>query len=105
MLCLSRSLTCLHPLNCLFILFLQGLIKSAFKDIVSDEINKLMNLSSNDNLKISNSVTEVDDALWDYDGLPDAYQGDCEEMLLEMQHIFYEDLKGESATKGKTFNM
>ena len=81
------------------------MIKSAFEDIVSDEINKLMDLSSNGNLKISTSVTEIDDVLWEYDGLPDAYVGDCEEMLLEMQRIFYEDLKGEFAPKGKTFNM
>lgn len=78
------------------------MIKSAFKDIVSDEIKKLKDLSPNDNLKISNFDTEVNDALWEYDGLPDAYQGDCEEMLLEMQRIFYEDLKAESTTKGKT---
>jgi hypothetical protein len=38
--------------------------------------------------------------LWEYDGLHDAYQGECEEILLEMQKIFYEDLRDETTREG-----
>lgn len=41
-----------------------------------------------------------DDDIWEYDGLHAVYQGDCEEMLLEMQKIFYEDLAKEEFRKG-----
>lgn len=44
-----------------------------------------------------------DDMLWEYDGLHDAYQGECEEILLEMQKIFYDDLKSEQNGKGKVW--
>ena len=42
-----------------------------------------------------------DDILWEYDGLHAACQGECEEILLEMQKIFYEDLNSEQIGKGK----
>ncbi|XP_039001012.1 uncharacterized protein LOC120127077 isoform X1 [Hibiscus syriacus] len=75
-------------------------IKSAFRDIVSDELKKIKDSSISDSLeKSSNSVSEASDELWEYNGLQDAYQGECEEMLLEMQRIFYEDLRTE--TEGK----
>ncbi|KAI9178057.1 hypothetical protein LWI28_022200 [Acer negundo] len=77
----------------------KDLIKSAFQDIVSDELKKINNSSSNDSLKTSSPAPapapEADDMLWEYDGLRSAYQGDCEEILLEMQMIFYEDLRTE----------
>lgn len=41
-----------------------------------------------------------DDILWEYDGLHAAYEGECEEILLEMQKIFYEDLESEQIGKG-----
>ena len=44
--------------------------------------------------------TSTDDMIWEYDGLHTAYQGDCEEMLLEMQRLFYEDLRTEKTRKG-----
>ncbi|KAK8517890.1 hypothetical protein V6N13_128047 [Hibiscus sabdariffa] len=75
-------------------------IKSALQDIVSDELKKIKDSSTSDSLgKSSNSVSEASDELWEYNGLQDAYQGECEEMLLEMQRIFYEDLRRE--TEGK----
>ncbi|KAL0389196.1 UNVERIFIED_CONTAM: hypothetical protein Scaly_0276700 [Sesamum calycinum] len=43
--------------------------------------------------------TATDDMIWEYDGLHTAYQGDCEEMLLEMQRLFYEDLRTEKKEK------
>ncbi|KAK2647480.1 hypothetical protein Ddye_014969 [Dipteronia dyeriana] len=79
------------------------LIKSAFQDIVSDELKKIKNLSSDDSLNTSSPAPapapEADDMLWEYDGLRSAYQGDCEEILLQMQMIFYEDLLAEPARK------
>ncbi|KAG4139557.1 hypothetical protein ERO13_D07G201100v2 [Gossypium hirsutum] len=43
--------------------------------------------------------SQAPDELWEYSGLQDAYQGECEEILLEMQRIFYEDLRREPAEK------
>lgn len=40
------------------------------------------------------------DTLWEYDGLQNAYQGDCEEIMLEMQKIFYEDSREEPTGRG-----
>lgn len=50
------------------------------------------------------TIDDGHDALWEYDGLHTAYQGECEEILLEMQRIFYEDLRTEQATRGKLVN-
>lgn len=43
------------------------------------------------------------DIIWEYDGLPDSYEGDCEDILLEMQRIFYEDLKAEPNRTGTIY--
>ncbi|KAL6522256.1 hypothetical protein OROHE_016809 [Orobanche hederae] len=77
----------------------EDLIKSTLKDIVSDELRKIKEAppaGSPDSLL----GTTTDDMIWEYDGLPTAYQGDCEEMLLEMQRIFYEDFGAEESRKG-----
>lgn len=71
-------------------------MKTTFQDIVADEFKKIKD-SSLDEI----SGMTVDDALWEYDGPHTAYQGECEEILLEMQRIFYEDLRTEPATRGK----
>ncbi|KAF5746230.1 hypothetical protein HS088_TW06G00398 [Tripterygium wilfordii] len=63
-------------------------MRSAFQDIVSDELEKIKDSSAPDNLKISETNPEVNDVLWEYGGLHDAYQGECEDILLEMQRIF-----------------
>lgn len=81
-------------------LFLQEYIKSAFRDIVSDELKKIKSTSVADSLKTVHGAHEQADMLWEYDGLHNAYQGDCEEILLEMQRIFYEDLDSEQNRKG-----
>lgn len=73
-------------------------IMSAFEDIVSDELKKLKDSFLNDHLKISTTGSDVDDALWEYDGRESQDASDeCEreEILLEMQKIFYEDLRQE----------
>ena len=50
---------------------------------------------------LSTDAETSDDMIWEYDGLHEAYQGECEEILLEMQKIFYEDLENEQIGKGK----
>lgn len=91
----------LSPLNPLFYIFVQDLVKYDFQGIVSDELKNLKESSQSYSSKISNSVPCSDDLLWDYNGLHNAYQGECEEMMLEMQRIFYEDLRVESTRQGK----
>ncbi|RDX73658.1 RPA-interacting protein, partial [Mucuna pruriens] len=67
-------------LNCY--LWQEDIVKSAFHDIVSDEFNKMK---------------QSDELLWEYEGLPDTtYQGECEDIMLEMQRIFYQDLNSQS---------
>ncbi|KAE8685867.1 Detected protein of unknown function [Hibiscus syriacus] len=51
-------------------------MKSAFQDIVSDELKKIKDSSMSDSLGRSNSVSEASDELWEYNGLQDAYQGE-----------------------------
>ncbi|KAK1412700.1 hypothetical protein QVD17_34159 [Tagetes erecta] len=66
----------------------EELIKSTFQDILSDELRKMKETPKN-------CSETIDDMLWEYDGLHEAYQGECEEIMLEMQKIFYEDLESE----------
>ncbi|CAK9312059.1 unnamed protein product [Citrullus colocynthis] len=70
----------------------QDFIKSAFQDIFSDELKKIKDQSGNDYHNNLSSVPEAADVLWEYEGIQDAYQGEGEDILLEMQRIFYEDL-------------
>ncbi|CAN6558782.1 unnamed protein product [Malus baccata var. baccata] len=78
------------------------LIKSAFQDIVSAELEKIKESSLDENVRSSTSVPEANDMLWEYDGLTNVYQGDCEEILLEMQRIFYEDMTIHPTRKEET---
>lgn len=82
---------------------MQDLIKSTFHDIVSDELKKIKDSSLNGCLKFPTSSPEANDVLWEYDGLHNAHEGECEEILLEMQRIFYEDLTAEPTRKGETW--
>ncbi|XAR58805.1 hypothetical protein NMG60_11014353 [Bertholletia excelsa] len=77
-------------------------IRTTFQNIVADEFRKIKDLSMDEHYGALNSTSNVDDALWEYNGLQTAYQGDCEEILLEMQRIFYEDLKKGPTTRGKS---
>ncbi|CAN6693623.1 unnamed protein product [Malus baccata var. baccata] len=54
------------------------------------------------NVRSSTSIPEANDVLWEYDGLTNIYQGDCEEILLAMQRIFYEDLTTHPTRKEET---
>lgn len=87
----------------LFFYLLQDLVKSTFEDIVSDELKKIKDSSMNGCLKFPTSSPEANDVLWEYDGLHNAYEGECEEILLEMQRIFYEDRTAEPTRKGETW--
>lgn len=75
------------------------LLKSTFEDIVADEFNKIRDISVDENSGTLTSLSETDDPVWEYEGLHTAYQGECEEILLEMQRIFYEDTRTPPATK------
>ncbi|XP_052186224.1 uncharacterized protein LOC127797401 isoform X1 [Diospyros lotus] len=77
----------------------EEVIKSAFQDIVDDEFEKIQDSSLDGHLGILTSTPQIDDELWEYDGLQTSYQGECEEILLEMQRIFYEDLRTETTIK------
>ncbi|KAK7250426.1 hypothetical protein RIF29_32864 [Crotalaria pallida] len=82
----------------------KDVVRCAFKDIVSDELSKIKQHSSVSSTLLYNSSADIfisdshmdDDLLWDYnDGLHDTttYEGgDCEDILLEMQKLFYDDL-------------
>ncbi|XP_010679037.1 uncharacterized protein LOC104894487 isoform X2 [Beta vulgaris subsp. vulgaris] len=77
----------------------QESIKSAFEGIVSDELKKIKNQYS-DSSEFPSSLSGEDDVLWEYDGTQTANKGECEEILLEMQRIFYEDIRLELSEKG-----
>ncbi|VVB01383.1 unnamed protein product [Arabis nemorensis] len=73
----------------------KAIINSAFQDIVSDELKKIEDSSRNF------SVTpDSDDILWEYEGVKYDYEGDSEEILLEMQQMFYKDLLSETTVDG-----
>ncbi|XP_020229203.1 uncharacterized protein LOC109810201 isoform X3 [Cajanus cajan] len=56
----------------------EDIVKSAFQDIVSDEFDK---------------IKHTDELLWEYEG--PSHTTECQDILLEMQRIFYEDLKSQ----------
>ncbi|XP_057968622.1 uncharacterized protein LOC131158074 isoform X1 [Malania oleifera] len=76
-------------------------IQYTFQDIVSDELRKIQDSSPSGFLDISTSTAKDYDKLWEYDGVHSAYQGECEEIILEMQKIFYEDLRAEATRTEK----
>ncbi|CAA0825975.1 Unknown protein [Striga hermonthica] len=80
----------------------EDFIKSTLQDIVSDELQKIKEASPDGSLSPSLNIS-TDDMIWEYDGLHTACQGDCEEILLEMQRIFYEDLKTKESRKEPDF--
>ncbi|KNA15851.1 hypothetical protein SOVF_094370 [Spinacia oleracea] len=73
-------------------------LKSAFEDIVSDELNKIKNQHS-DASEVQTSLSGDDDILWEYDSHRTDDKAECEEILLEMQRIFYEDISLELSQK------
>ncbi|EOA17300.1 hypothetical protein CARUB_v10005572mg [Capsella rubella] len=70
------------------------IINSAFHDIVTDELKKFEDRNEN-------VTKDCDDILWEYEeGVKGVYEGDSEEILLEMQQIFYKDLLSETTVNG-----
>ncbi|XP_072964103.1 uncharacterized protein [Typha angustifolia] len=65
------------------------IVDSAFRDIVSDELQKIKQSSMNDS-----QSTELD-LIWQYDGPFTAKSTESEELLLEMERLLYEDLREE----------
>ncbi|PWA54980.1 hypothetical protein CTI12_AA432740 [Artemisia annua] len=83
----------------------EELIKSSFQDIVSDELKRMKETPMKSCSETLSADAETsDDMIWEYDGLHEAYQGECEEILLEMQRIFYEDLENEQIGKDSYIN-
>lgn len=76
---------------------MQDFINSTLQEIVSDELRKIKGFDENVATICS---SDTDDMIWEYDGLHTAYKGDCEEILIEMQRIFYEDLGREESREG-----
>ncbi|CAI9107222.1 OLC1v1006532C2 [Oldenlandia corymbosa var. corymbosa] len=74
-------------------------IKSTFRDIVSDELKSIKSSSIDSNFDELPTIPADGDAIWEYNGLPIADEGDCEDILLEMQKIFYEELRLEEGRK------
>ncbi|KAL5716117.1 hypothetical protein ACHQM5_017848 [Ranunculus cassubicifolius] len=65
-----------------------------FRNIMSDELKKIKDSS------VSGEI--VDDPIWEYDGLQNKSEfpeSDREEIMLEMQRIFYEDLRAEESRR------
>ncbi|EPS70874.1 hypothetical protein M569_03887, partial [Genlisea aurea] len=76
-------------------------VKTTLQGIVSDELRKIL-CSSLDQSCIPAIDAAANDMIWEYDGLHTAHQVECEEVLLEMQKIFYEDLRSEENTRGSS---
>ncbi|XP_051134069.1 uncharacterized protein LOC127253491 isoform X2 [Andrographis paniculata] len=73
-------------------------VKSALSGIFSEELKKMKG-SSFDGSAAPMSKSVDDDMIWEYDGPHTACPSDCEEILLEMQRIFYEELRDEETRK------
>ncbi|XP_042490000.1 uncharacterized protein LOC122069970 isoform X2 [Macadamia integrifolia] len=78
------------------------IMESAFRNIVSEELRKIKDPSLDDDIEIPTCAVVDNDILWEYDGVPTSSQsteGECEKIMLELQRIFYEDLKEEPSTR------
>ncbi|XP_043718549.1 uncharacterized protein LOC122666596 isoform X3 [Telopea speciosissima] len=78
------------------------IVEHAFRDIVSEELKKIKGSSLDGDMEISTCAVEDSDTLWEYDGVHTSSQSDeseCEKIMLELQKIFYEDLREELTSK------
>ncbi|KAI3920275.1 hypothetical protein MKW92_021532 [Papaver armeniacum] len=83
----------------------KNIIDSTFRDIVSDELKKMKD-SSSGNCTVDTLTSDdamLDDAIWEYDGncTAKATESECEEIMIEMQRVFYEDLRVQQSITGK----
>lgn len=68
-------------------------MESTVREIVSDELQRFKRSALSGRSEIQTSTANVDeDLLWEYDGLHTASQFECEEVMLELQRMFYEDI-------------
>lgn len=81
------------------VFWVQDLVSSTLQGIVSEELRKIKGQSLDEG-SAPLCCKATDDMIWEYDGLQTAYGGDCEQILLEMQRIFYEDLGRGECGKG-----
>lgn len=73
----------------------QGIVESAFRDIVSDELQKIKQLPVGRSQEIS--LFKSDDLLWEYNGLhaDNSIAIESEDILIEMERLLYEELREE----------
>lgn len=71
-------------------------MESTFRNIVSDELQKIKELS------VSGKQEKEIDVIWEYDGPPvvNTTETESEELLLEMERLLYEDLREELIRRG-----
>ncbi|KAI3950840.1 hypothetical protein MKX01_021961 [Papaver californicum] len=78
----------------------KDIVESTLRNIVSDELKKMKDASSGNCAGTSTSDdTMFDDAIWEYDGncMAKATESECEEIMIEMQRVFYEDLRAQQS--------
>ncbi|RZC86771.1 hypothetical protein C5167_030125 [Papaver somniferum] len=75
----------------------KNIIDPTFRDIVSEELKKMKDSSSDNCTRdtLTSDDAMLDDAIWEYDGncTTKATESECEEIMIEMQRIFYDDLR------------
>lgn len=71
------------------------IVESAFRDIFSDELQKIKQSPLADCQEMS--VSKTDDLLWEYDGLhaDNSIEIESEDVLIEMERLLYEELREE----------
>ncbi|KAI3860886.1 hypothetical protein MKX03_002502 [Papaver bracteatum] len=74
----------------------KDIIDSTFRNLVSDELRKMKDCCPDTS---TSDDTMLDDAIWEYDGncMAKATENECEEIMIEMQRIFYEDLRDQQS--------
>lgn len=69
-------------------------MESTIREIFSDELQRFRTSALSGCSEIPTSTAKVDeDMLWEYDGLHTASHFECEEVMLELQRMFYEDIR------------
>nr|CAN75810.1 hypothetical protein VITISV_004631 [Vitis vinifera] len=69
-------------------------MESTVREIFSDELQRFRTSALSGCSEIPTSTAKVDeDMLWEYDGLHTASHFECEEVMLELQRMFYEDIR------------
>lgn len=74
----------------------KDMVESTFRGIVSEEIRKIEESSYIDKGEVD--APDVDDLLWEYNGLqicPSTKRDEYEDVLIEMERLLYEDLRKE----------